>query len=334
MTVANQLINNKDALLGSPKPVKRSSRPLSVLKSIFVESSRLRKIWRLLMFIALVVILLAAFVLIRSGGPRGFQATRNAGPITATPWLLGESEAIAFLLVCVATLLMGKLEHRKFGEYGLPWRRALGKNLWKGALWGFLALSGTLLTLFVLHGFRITGLALHGREIGFSMVFWGITFLMVGLFEEFLCRGYLQYTLASAIGFWPAALVMSSLFGLGHAFNPGENAVGAVAAGLFGLLFCLFLRRTGDLWIAVGFHAAWDWGQTFYGVADSGMLPYHSVFSSAFHGPQWLTGGTVGPEGSILTTIALLVVALVFNHYYREDRCRTQKACPMSERVS
>jgi membrane protease YdiL (CAAX protease family) len=196
----------------------------------------------------------------------------------------------------------------------------MGKDFWIGILSGFLAISGTLLTMYLLHGFRVTGLALHGTAILSSLFAWGIAFLLVGLFEEFLCRGYAQYTLASGIGFWPAVFVVSGLFGLAHAVNPGENAVGAIAAGMFGLLFCLFLRRTGNLWLAVGFHAAWDWGQTFFGVPDSGMLPYHSVLSSAFSGPLWLTGGTVGPEASVLTPIALLVVALIFSRRYRENR--------------
>lgn len=64
------------------------------------------------------------------------------------------------------------------------------------------------------------------------------------------------------------------------------------------------------------------------------MLPYHSVFHSAFSGPQWLTGGIVGPEASILTPIALLVVALIFNLYYREDRYRIQKTRSMQLAVS
>jgi membrane protease YdiL (CAAX protease family) len=273
------------------------------------------------MFAALVVVLLGGFVLIRNGGLQGFrEAQRHAGQITVTPLLMGGSEATAFVLLCVAALIMGKIEHRKFSEYGLPPRQALGEHFWIGILSGFLAISGTLLTMYLLHGFRVTGLALHGTAILSSLIAWGIAFLLVGLFEEFLCRGYVQYTLASGIGFWPAAFVVSGLFGLAHAVNPSETAVGAVAAGMFGLLFCLFLRRTGSLWLAVGFHAAWDWGQTFYGVPDSGMLPYHSVLSSAFSGPLWLTGGTVGPEASVLTPIALLVVALIFTRLNRENR--------------
>jgi uncharacterized protein len=334
MKLANP-VNAADMPIASPELFKASGPPEAGLKSIFLGSDGLRAGWRLLIFLVMVGVLLAGFVLIRSGGVRGFlDEQRSGATIIVTPLLLGGSEAIAFLILCVAALIMAKIEHRRFSEYGLPWRQALGKDFWRGAFGGFLALSGTLLIIFLLHGFRISGLALHGPAILFSVVEWGIAFVLVGLFEEFLCRGYAQYTLASGIGFWPAALLISGLFGFVHAFNPGETVIGAMAAGLFGLVFCLFLRRTGNLWIAVGFHAAWDWGQTFYGVADSGMLCDNSVFHSIFNGPAWLTGGTVGPEASIFTPIALLVVVLIFNRYYRGNRYRMLKAGSMDAKVS
>jgi len=293
----------------------------SAVRRIFFGPNGLRAGWRLLIFAPLVALLVGGSLLIRNGGVQGFQeARKHAAEITVTPLLMIKAEAIAFLCLCLATFIMARIERRKFSAYGLPLRQALRKDFWIGAASGFLAISGTLLTMFLLHGFRVTGLALHGTDILSSIVAWGIAFILVGMCEEFLFRGYVQYTLTSGIGFWPAAFVMSSLFAFGHSFNTHETGVGVVATGLFSLLFCLFLRRTGNLWVPVGFHAAWDWGQTFYGVSDSGMAPYHSVFHSAFSGPQWLTGGIVGPEASVLCPIALLLVGLIFSRYYRENR--------------
>jgi len=318
MTFANPLKTAENLPVMSTEASQPSSRLTLGVKPMFVGPHGLRAGWRVLMFLTMFGILFGGFVLVRAGGPQGLREQyRNQSHIAVTPLLMGGSEAIAMLFLCIAALVMGKLEHRKFSEYGLPLPQALGKDFWIGSLSGFLAISRTLLAMFLLRGFRVTGLALHGTAILSSLIAWGIALLLAGLVEEFLCRGYLQYTLASGIGFWPAAFVMSSLFAFLHSFNANETGVGVVATGLFSLLFCLFLRRTGNLWIAVGFHAAWDWGQTFYGVADSGMLPYHSVFASAFSGPRWLTGGIVGPEGSVLCPIALLVVALIFNRYYR-----------------
>ena len=298
------------------------------LRPIFSGPDGLRAGWRLLIFLVLAGVPLSALFAIAGAG--GGQAEQ----ITMTPLLLGGNDAILFLILCLVTWIMAKIEHRRFSEFGLPARQAMGKDFWVGSLCGFAAISGTLLAMFLLHGFRVIGLALHGTSILSSLVGWGIAFLLVGLLEEFAFRGYVQYTLASGMGFWPAAFLMSGLFGLAHFIaNPNENVVGSVAVVMFGLLLCLFLRRTGNLWCAVGFHFAYDWGQTFlYGVPDSGIVPYHNLFNSVLSGPRWLTGGTVGPEASVLTPVVLLVVALVFSRYYRENRYQITR--PVSSSVT
>jgi uncharacterized protein len=335
MAFANRLKTAENLPALSTEAFQPSSPLTLSLKPIFVGPNGLRAGWRLLMFLALFAVLLGGFVLIRAGGPQGFlEKYRNQSHITITPLVMGGSEAITLLFLCAAALIMGKVEHRKFSEYGLPLRKTLGKDFWLGSFSGFLAISGTLLTMFLMHGFRITGLALHGTAIVSSLVGWGIAFLLAGLVEEFLFRGYIQYTLASGIGFWPAAFVISGLFGLGHAFNSNENAVGSEAVVLFGLLLCLFLRRTGNLWCAVGFHLGYDWGQMFYGVPDSGIVPYHHVLSSTLSGPRWLTGGIVGPEASFLTPLALLVVALIFSRHHRGIRYQVQEPQSMPVTVS
>jgi uncharacterized protein len=306
------------------------SQPAPGIKSLFRGPRGLRAGWRILIFLVLLMVLFGALVLVRHGGPQSLrQAYKHMGQVVMTPFLMGISEAITFSILCLATLVMGRIEKRKFSHYGLPLREALGKDFGIGCLCGFLSISGTLLAMFLFNGFRITGFALQGTAILYALSEWAIAFLMVGLCEEFLNRGYLQYTFASGIGFWPAAFVMSGLFAFGHAFNPHETLPGVAAVALFGLLLCFFLLRTGNLWCAVGFHAAYDWGQTLFGVPDSGIAPYHNVFNSVFNGPRWLTGGIVGPEASVLTPIALGLVALVFSRYYRENRYPIESVRPM-----
>ncbi|HWY54061.1 MAG TPA: CPBP family intramembrane glutamic endopeptidase [Terriglobales bacterium] len=302
-------------------PSHSRPQPAASWKSIIVGTNGLRAGWRLLIFLALAGVPLAVLPSILRlfpslGGPGGLP------PGTITPAGLGGGDAIILTVICIATWIMGRIEHRKFSEYGLPPRQAFGKEFWFGALLGFLAINGTLLAMFLLHGFRVVGLTIHGTTILSSLVAWTITFLVVALFEEFGFRGYVQYTLTSGIRFWPAAFVISGLFGLGHLLaDVNENVVGSIAVVMFGLLLCLFLWRTGNLWCAVGFHMAYDWGETFfYGVPDSGLSPRNSLLTSAFSGPHWLTGGKVGPEASVLTPIALLVVALIFSRRYRENR--------------
>ena len=300
---------------------------------IFYGPNGIRAGWRVLIFLGVIVIvtlvLMTPFVVMRALRGAGPQVSIGVGGLT--PLGLGISEASLFIIPSIAALIMARLERRKYGQYGLPVRFAFRKDFWIGLLVGFLAISACLLGIFAFHGLHLTGLAIHGNTIAAAAAAWGVTFVIVGLAEEFSFRGYLQYTLTTGIGFWPSAFLMSVLFGLAHSGNPGESKFGLFSVVLFGLLFCLVLRRTGNLWWAVGFHAGWDWGQTFfYGVPDSGIPPYHNLFGSAFDGPRWLTGGSVGPEASVFTPIVLALVAVLFTRVYRENQYRTADLGPQT----
>ena len=288
--------------------------------SIFRGPNGIRAGWRAGIFLVLTAIVGLILALIAAGFARG----KNLQTSQLTPLGTALSEAAIFVSTAAAALVMARIEHRKFGDYGLPAPSMFRENFWIGTIVGFAAISGCLLGIFAFHGFHIAGLAIHGGTIPAATAEWAAAFVIVGLAEEFSFRGYLQFTLTTGMGFWPSAFLLSALFGVAHAGNPGESKAGLLSVVTFGLLFCLFVRRTGDLWWAVGFHAGWDWGQTFfYGVPDSGVAAYHNLFASSFAGPRWLTGGTVGPEASVFTPIVLLIVAIVFSRVYGENRYRT-----------
>jgi membrane protease YdiL (CAAX protease family) len=303
-------------------PPQPPSQPAPV-NTVFRGPNGIRAGWRALIFLAVVAGLIAAvnfsvflvlhFILHR---PPNFKMASSLTPTAAAV-----SDGMLFLFTAVAALIMSRIEHRKWQQYGLPARFAFRKNFWLGTLIGFLAISASLLAIFALHGFHLAGIAVHGETLVLATLAWSGAFVLVGLGEEFAFRGYLQYTLTTGMGFWPAAILLSALFGLAHAGNPGETKFGLFSVVCFGVLFCIFVRHTGNLWWAVGFHAGWDWGQTFfYGVTDSGLKPYHNLFNSSFNGPTWLTGGTVGPEASIFTPIILLIVGIVFSFIYRQNK--------------
>ncbi|MBV9574766.1 MAG: CPBP family intramembrane metalloprotease [Acidobacteriales bacterium] len=276
--------------------------------SIFRTKDGLRAGWRLLIYFSLVVgfyfLLRQALHLLPSG-------------LSHTLWrdLIGESGLLA--VVTLPALLMSAFERRPFGVYGLPAHQAFGKLFWTGAAWGLVAISCLILSLRGLGDFFFGHIVLHPERALKFAVFWGVFFLLVGFFEEFLVRGYTQFTLSQGIYFWPAALILSAAFGAIHLGNPGETGVGILAAALIGLFLCLTLRRTGTLWFAVGFHAAWDWGESYlYSVPDSGVLVRGHLLSSSLHGSRWLTGGSVGPEGSLLIFVILVALFAIFNHTY------------------
>jgi hypothetical protein len=152
---------------------------------------------------------------------------------------------------------------------------------------------------------------------------WAVAFLVVGLAEEFLFRGYVLATLSEGIGFWPVAVVLSVLFGAVHLSNLGENPTGALSAVMIGLLFCFALRRTGSLWFAIGLHAAWDYGESFiFSVPNSGVLVKGHLLNSHFRfgAPAWLTGGSVGPEGSVFVFIVIAILFVVVGRMFPEAK--------------
>ena len=167
--------------------------------------------------------------------------------------------------------------------------------------------------------FTFGSLSLHGARIFKFAFYYAVFFLIVAFFEDFFMRGYSQWVLAQGMHFWPAAALLSILFGVLHLLNPGEARIGIAAVMAIGFFFCLTLRRTGTLWWAVGFHMSWDWGESyFYSVPDSGTISRGHLLNSTFHGPAWLTGGSVGPEGSYLLFLLMVVLWFSFTRAYPE----------------
>jgi membrane protease YdiL (CAAX protease family) len=165
-----------------------------------------------------------------------------------------------FVFLSAIVWLMSRVEHKPFSSYGLPLVPGAGKLFWKGSLWGFLPSAVILVPIYFAGGCTFHGLALGGREFVFYALAWALAMLALGFGEEFLFRGYALSTLAEAIGFWPAAIFLSSVFGLLHLIlKPHEDWIDPLSVALYGIFWCLTLRRTGSLWFAVGFHAASDY---------------------------------------------------------------------------
>jgi membrane protease YdiL (CAAX protease family) len=267
---------------------------------------------RLLIWVGIALLLPAPFL---------FVAHLRAGRVSSLDTVQTElpAKAIAVFFVLLATWIVSRMEKRPFSDYGIPIRQALGIRFWEGSVWGFATLSAILLVLRVSGHFRMDSVSLTGSAVFRFAFAWAATFLAVSWSEEFAFRGYWLFSFSRRMGFWRAALLVSVVFGVVHLPNPGENALGILQVFEFGLLMCLTLRRTGNLWFAVGFHAAWDWAETyFYGTPNSGLLGAGRFLSTSVHGPNWLTGGSAGPEGSIITLFTLVLCALAIHFRFPE----------------
>jgi uncharacterized protein len=234
-----------------------------------------------------------------------------------SPRILAISESALMAGALGAGLVMSELEARPFGGYGLPLRLAFGKLFWQGAVFGLIEISAVVGMIASLGSYHFGSLAIHGAQVLRWAAFWGGCFVIVALYEEFLFRGYLQFTLSQAIRFWPAAALLSIAFGYVHRGNPGESKWGIAGVMLVGVFWCLTLRRTGNLWFAVGMHASFDFGETFlYSVPDSGIVFPGHLSNATLAGPEWLTGGSAGPEASLCDFIVILILLYLFHRLY------------------
>lgn len=284
------------------------------LSTIFQGPNKVRAGWRFVLSIAIFLSLSRGLGFILRQFPylvTHFPPIRpGAGAVlTAGQMIYGEARAVFCLLLTV--LLMSLFEKKSFADYGLPGSEAFGERFWIGVPFGFALLSLLLGGIAALHGFSLGTVELSlAAAIHYGLLY-GIVFILGGFFEELAFRGYLQATLGSGIGFWPAAILISLSFGALHLGNANEAIVGAASAAAFGLVAAFSLARTGSIWFAIGLHAAWDWAETFfYGVPDSGMMAKGHLFTGTTHGPNWQTGGSVGPEGSYLVLLILAVSAI------------------------
>ena len=279
---------------------------------IFLGRQGLRGGWRVLIFFVLLVGIVLGCI--RAIHVFGFH--QPPGEISPGMSLVGE--ILLLLSVMIATAVMGRFEHRGFGAYGLPLRKGFLKRFAYGAIWGIVPLAVLLLVLRGLGALDFAGPELPTTALLRFGVLWALVFILTGIFEEFAVRGYPQFTLTRSVGFWRAAIITSLILAVAHAGNSGEAMVGLIAVFAVGLLACLMLRRTGDLWFPIGFHFSLDYAERFFfGVPDSGNIAVGHLLSAHMHGSKWLTGGTVGPEASLLAFVVLGLTALAFHRVYQ-----------------
>jgi membrane protease YdiL (CAAX protease family) len=300
-----------------PAPPPRESP----LRFIFFNERELRAGWRLLMYFALAFLIAAVLGWL-------LRRVSQGGPTVITAAIVILQDAILILMFVVPAVIMARYEQRTLADYGFPLRFALGRNFWMGVLWGIVALTVLLLALRINRSFVFGHVGLDWKEALWYGALWALAFYFVGVAEEFMLRGYTQFTLTTGIGFWPAAILLSLLFAALHLGNPGETPTGIGSVVAIGLFFAFTLWRTGSLWFAIGFHASWDWAQTFlFGVPNSGVIAKGHLLNPTIQGSSWYSGSTAGPEGSILIFPLIALMFVVFDRTFPKGaRYRTAEA--------
>ncbi len=141
------------------------------------------------------------------------------------------------------------------------------------------------------------------------MVFVILSLALAAMGEELMMRGYAFQILLSHVGIWATIIPVGLVFAWLHTGNPNASWLGIANTAGFGIVFGYAFVRSRDLWLPAGLHFGWNVTLPLFGVNVSGIrmkITGHAMVWSA--GNIW-SGGDYGPEASVLTSVALFLLA-------------------------
>ena len=215
------------------------------------------------------------------------------------------SVAVQVIVACFAYALFVRLiERRAADELSLRWLYELAL----GTLFGLVLFSIVIGALWLVGSYQVIGT--NPWPIMFSALWIGI---VPGFTEEIIFRGVLYRIIEESLGTWIALISTSLFFGFAHLFNPGATLFSSVAIALeAGLMLGITYTLTRRLWVPIGIHFAWNFAQGgIYGVNVSGN-EVHGWLKSQLVGPEIISGGSFGAEGSIIAVIICLLAFILF----------------------
>jgi membrane protease YdiL (CAAX protease family) len=236
-------------------------------------------------------------------------------------------------LVVVSTVVGLTATFRRFVDRR-PWRdiglSAPGRRQLACVAGGFTAGVAVVGLWFVvqlaLGSAKVTGLEPTERGVAAT-----IGLLVVGLLyyvtsavtEEVAFRGYifqnLRETLPTAWAVGLTGLLFASGHFLGGSAGPVHAAIGLLDFVLFSSLMILTRLRTGALWMAISFHAAWNWAQDYlFGVGVAGEADYNNALVHVrLEGPSLLVGGPNNADTDLLTILLEVLLIVGYSWYAR-----------------
>ncbi len=192
-------------------------------------------------------------------------------------------------------------ERGNLSNIGLGWTAASRRNLSLGILGG---VGAALIVVVLPLALRLADFErVPDERLQWpSLLFVSILLLFGAVGEEMLFRGYGFQVLVRGIGAFATILPVAVLFGLAHSQNLNFGPMALFNTILWGVVLGFAYVRSGDLWLPIGLHFAWNWSLPMLGVNLSGFTM--DVTGYAMHwkvGPK-VSGGAYGPEGGLLTT--------------------------------
>jgi membrane protease YdiL (CAAX protease family) len=222
------------------------------------------------------------------------------------PYLL----ATALMLLVYAGLVR-LMERRAMPELGLRGAgREFGLGIWLGAL----AVAAAISLLALAGNYHLAGSNPWSSSMASSLA----EMFFVGVFEELLFRAVIFRIAERALGSWPALILSSILFALAH-LGESISPLGLAITAVAGLMLSAAWMVSRRLWLCVGIHMAWNYTLgTVFSIAVSSH-PAKGWLIGSLSGPEWMTGGVYGLEGSLAS---LIVIGALFVILYRQARVK------------
>ena len=291
-------------LLGEPIPTLRATDLLTQDHPLRDTPLARNSLWvRALVFLAIFV----AALFLTSAIQFAIQGNFSFNPWSTALWqLIG-----AVLAYGVLTFVT----ERRVWPYEIEPRRLLG--LAKGLVLGFVLISACIGILAILGMYTIS-------EVHTGYNPWAVVFsagIVAGISEEIFFRGILFRLVEEGLGTWGAVAVSALVFGFAHLTNAHGSVWGSVAIAIeSGVLLAAVYVVTRSLWWCIGLHFAWNIVEgPLWGSAVSGNRMADSWFRPTWSGPDILTGGAFGIEGSILPVVLCGAVSVVLLWWARRN---------------
>ncbi|MEJ2013109.1 MAG: type II CAAX endopeptidase family protein, partial [Anaerolineales bacterium] len=292
---------------------QQMKKPLWLRIYLSPDEPRLRAGWRLLLhsigfgFMLSILALLAVVLAFNRGGQLSYGL-----PLDAT---------IELLAVLVATYLARRfLDRRSFASLGFRIDQHTLPDLLVGFMIPALLIAGIFLVEWGLGWLKFDSVAWQSMSFSgwIGILLQGLLlFVIVGVSEEVLSRGYHLQNLTDGLNLFWGLLISSSIFAILHLLNPDTSlfsSLGILAAGYF---LAYGWVRTRQLWLSIGLHIGWNLFEgTVFGFPVSGYK-INALIQQTSSGPDLITGGGFGPEAGLILLPALLLGALLIRYYTR-----------------
>lgn len=220
-------------------------------------------------------------------------------------WMNILSLFLTLVIIFGAVIYCTKIEKRPATSMGFVKRGVLPEYL-VGLVLGALMMGAVvLLSVF-------SGVVTYNGVADFNIivvVFYFIGYLIQGMAEETLFRGYYMVSSAENTSLVYSLTMSSLVFAFAHFANNGVTFLGILNVFLFGLFAGIYVLRRGSLWGIGALHAAWNFTQgILFGFNVSGNTSNAGIlkFTQA-EGFDSLNGGAFGPEGGMFTTLVLFI---------------------------